>query len=165
MWCRHWRWIRASGRISCAQVPGFGGSCLPKDAQALLHQAHQYGRTAYAIEAAIISNNRRVYSLADRIRTACVGDVRGQEMAIFGLSFKAGTDDIRESPALTVIPALLAAGARLSVYDPQIGKPGLHATRKLAWQDDVRWGVDAYDAATGCDGVVILTEWAVFAAN
>lgn len=137
--------------------PGFGGSCFPKDAQALAGIAAGCGVRAPLVSAVIESNLRRKDRMNEKILNALGGDASGKTVCILGLTFKPGTDDLRESISLSVLPALLEAGARVRAYDPQ----GMENARKI-WGDAVHFCPDAYDAAKGADACVVLTEWAEF---
>lgn len=126
--------------------PGIGGSCFPKDARALAVQAEAFGRPSHIINALIESNELRKENIAQRI----IDKVGQGTVAIFGLTFKANTDDMRESAALTIIPALQKAGLKVRAYDPA-GK-----------MQDVEQFASAAQAAEGADCIVILTEWSEF---
>lgn len=136
--------------------PGFGGSCFPKDSAALLTTAGRAGSALRILAAAVDANTRRKEGLAERIARVA-GALRGRTVALLGLTFKANTDDLREAPALTLAPALLAAGATVRAYDPQ----GMEAARGLL--PGVEMAPDPYAACWGSDVAVVLTEWADFA--
>ena len=135
--------------------PGFGGSCFPKDTRALAQIAGEQGQRFRIIEAVLEANETTKQRMLDKIRDA-MGDPAGKTVAVLGLAFKPDTDDIRESPALTVVEGLLAAGAEVRAYDPA----AMDACREL-WSD-VRFCRDPYDAVANADSVVILTEWNQF---
>ncbi|MBV8938447.1 MAG: UDP-glucose/GDP-mannose dehydrogenase family protein [Alphaproteobacteria bacterium] len=137
--------------------PGFGGSCFPKDTLALLGLARTAGVPAPIVQAVIESNQVRRVRMGEKIAAACGGELRGKTLAILGITFKPGTDDLRESISLSLLPDLLGQGAHLRVYDPQGMKEG---RRRLS--GDIAWAADAYDAAAGADALVILTEWNEF---
>jgi len=103
-------------------------------------------------------NDARKAAMAERIVRHCGGDVAGKTLALLGLTFKPNTDDMREAPSLSIVPALQEAGARLRVYDPE----GMDEARKHF--DGVEWCEDAYAAMRGADAVAILTEWNEFRA-
>src|SRR5262249_38317711 len=107
--------------------PGFGGSCFPKDVLALMKIARRLGSPARLLEATFASNEARKSAMADKIIAACGGSVQDKTIAILGLTFKPDTDDMRDAPSLVIVPALLAAGAKLRVYDPQ----GMHTASNL----------------------------------
>jgi len=136
--------------------PGFGGSCFPKDTMALARSAQDHGSPMRLIETTIAINEQRKRAVARKIIAACGGDVRGKSLAILGLTFKPDTDDMREAPAIAIILALLDAGARIRAFDPA----GMETARLQL--PDIAYGSDAYDAARGAHGVVLVTEWPVF---
>jgi UDPglucose 6-dehydrogenase len=146
------------GRKFLHAGPGYGGSCFPKDTLALAKTAQDKGAPMRLVETTIDVNDRRKKHMADRIIAACGGTVTGKTIAILGLTFKPNTDDMRDSVSLDVIPALQKAGAKIRAYDPE----GMKEAKKLL--QDVTWCADAYDAMTGADAVVILTEWNEFRA-
>ncbi len=133
--------------------PGYGGSCLPKDALALRKTAETAGVALSIVSAAVDANAARKQGLAARVAAAVGGSLKGKTMAVLGLSFKANTDDMRESPALVLIPALVAAGAEVRAHDPA----AMAAAKPLL--PDIGYSADPYAAAEGADALVILTEW------
>ncbi|MFA4903792.1 MAG: UDP-glucose/GDP-mannose dehydrogenase family protein [Desulfobaccales bacterium] len=138
---------------------GYGGSCFPKDMQALIHTARAYDYTPRLLEAAedINQDQRRIF--VDVIRTHFREDLKGKVFAIWGLSFKPQTDDIREAPALTIMARLLEAGARVQAYDPE----AMAATRQyLGDNKDVSYASSTYEALEGADALIICTEWSKF---
>ncbi|MFM8747798.1 MAG: UDP-glucose dehydrogenase family protein [Aestuariivirga sp.] len=139
-----------------APGPGFGGSCFPKDTRALVHTARQHGHAFSIVEAAIAANEARKDQLADRIQQAAGGTLEGKKIALLGVAFKAETDDIRDSAALSLIPELQRRGAAIAAFDPVAMDNGRRAF------DAVQWCADAYSAVIGADAAVILTEWNVF---
>ena len=136
--------------------PGFGGSCFPKDIRALAAAARGQGSPFRLMDAVVAANDVRKAALCDRVVAAMGGSAAGRRIAIFGVAFKADTDDVRESAALGLIPELRARGASVAAYDPQAGPAG------AARIPDVVWCKNAYAAAEGADAVVILTEWNEF---
>jgi UDPglucose 6-dehydrogenase len=138
--------------------PGYGGSCFPKDTTALLRIAEEANVPQRIVESVVAVNEGRKRSMVRRIVQACGGSVRGQTLAILGVTFKPNTDDIRDSPALVIVPALQAEGAVIQAYDPE----GMTAAD--AELPGVIWCQDAYGAMENADAVVILTEWNVFRA-
>jgi UDPglucose 6-dehydrogenase len=136
--------------------PGFGGSCFPKDTLALLKTSQDHRAPSRIVEAVVAVNDARKRAMADKI-AAAFGDVRGKTVAILGLTFKPNTDDMREAPALAIVPALQAMGARVRAFDPE----GMDRARALM---DVETCADAYEAMTNADGLVLLTEWNEFRA-
>lgn len=146
------------GRKFLHPGPGYGGSCFPKDTLALARIAEDSGVPLRIIAAVIQINDGRKRRMADKIIEACGGSVRGQTVAVLGLTFKPNTDDMREAPSLDIIPALLRAGASVRVFDPE----GMEEAKKLL--DGVDWCESAYETATGADALAILTEWNEFRA-
>jgi UDPglucose 6-dehydrogenase len=158
------RGIGLDGRIGSKFLnpgPGYGGSCFPKDTIALVRTAQQYGAPVRLIETTVEVNDARKLAMAEKIRTAMVGpggDIAGKTVAVLGLTFKPNTDDMRDSPSLAIIPALQAMGARVTAFDPEGMKEAGHLLQ------DVAFAGGPYEAATGADAVVILTEWNQFRA-
>ncbi|MDX9746700.1 MAG: UDP-glucose/GDP-mannose dehydrogenase family protein [Syntrophales bacterium] len=153
------RGIGLDGRIGRKFLhagPGYGGSCFPKDTLALIETAKRAGSPVRIVETVVDINNRRKRSMASRVIAAAGGDVRGKTVAVLGVSFKPNTDDMRESVALDVIPALQAAGAVVQAFDPAAME---EAGRLLP---GVTWAEDAYGALNGACVAVILTEWNEF---
>ncbi len=136
---------------------GYGGSCFPKDVKALIHTGRQYGYDMKVIEAVEEVNERQKSLMFDKVSKEFGGDLAGKTVAIWGLSFKPETDDMREAPSLVVIEKLLGAGAKVRVYDP-IAMP--EAERRLDGR--VEYGSDMYEAAEGADALIVLTEWKQF---
>jgi UDPglucose 6-dehydrogenase len=135
--------------------PGFGGSCFPKDVRALSALAKRAGYRMRLTDAVLEVNQAQTASIIDRIKRV-VPDLEGRTIAVLGLSFKPDTDDLREAPALKMISDLLAAGAAVRAYDPAAIEP---ARRILS---DVIYCEDEYDAASGSDALVVVTEWNQF---
>jgi UDPglucose 6-dehydrogenase len=133
--------------------PGYGGSCFPKDVKALLRTSVEMGAPMRVLRAVEEANDRQKERLFEKLQGA-LGELRGAQIAIWGLAFKAQTDDMRESPALTLIDALLAAGARVTAHDPA----AMHeAERRLGTRID--YAKSNYDALTGADALVVVTDW------
>ena len=138
--------------------PGYGGSCFPKDLLALLKAGLDFGVPIRSIETIISINDQRKRAMARKVIAACGGSIRGKRIAVLGLTFKAETDDMRESPAVSIITALQDAGAKVRAYDPQ----GMaHATTIL---NEVDYAPDPYACAEGADALVVMTEWKEFRA-
>ena len=151
------------GRISSKFLhpgPGYGGSCFPKDTMALVNMARENGVDSLVVSAVVDSNNRQKVRMAEKIKKAFGGDVEGKQIAVLGLSFKPETDDVRESPALVIIPELLKRGALIHAYDPQ----GIVEAKKALYQNeaDILYTADEYDACKDADAIVILTDWNQF---
>ena len=138
--------------------PGWGGSCFPKDSRALIHQAGQAGYDFRFLDSAIEVNRQQFDRMVDKVRRAVGGDLAGRTVAVWGLTFKAGTDDLRDSPALEVVDRLLAAGAAVQAHDPTVAvhRSPVPATVELA--------TDPVAACVGADVLVVLTEWPEYAA-
>lgn len=138
---------------------GYGGSCFPKDMQALIHTARSRDYTPRVLEAAEAVNQDQRQLFFDLISKNYQGDLKGRTFAIWGLSFKPLTDDIREAPALTLIARLTAAGAKIQAHDPE----AMAATRQyLGDQPDVSFADSSYETLNGADALIICTEWAKF---
>jgi UDPglucose 6-dehydrogenase len=138
---------------------GYGGSCFPKDMQALIHTARSRGYTPRVLEAAEAVNQDQRSLFFDRIASYYQGDLQGRTLAMWGLSFKPLTDDIRDAPALTLIARLTAAGARIQAHDPE----AMAATRQyLGDLPDLSFADSSYEALNGADALIICTEWAKF---
>jgi UDPglucose 6-dehydrogenase len=146
------------GRKFLHAGPGFGGSCFPKDCRALVRTAHEAEAELAVVEAVLRVNEARKERMADKIVAACGGSVAGKTLAILGLTFKPNTDDMRDSPSLGIVPALAAAGAEIRAYDPE----GMAEAAKL--MPGIAYCQDAYEAMSGADALVILTEWNAFRA-
>ncbi len=156
------RGIGLDGRIGRKFLhpgPGYGGSCFPKDTLAFARTAQDMGAPLRLIEATIAVNEDRKHAMAQRVIAACGGDVTGKRIGILGLTFKPETDDMRDAPALVVLPALAAAGAIIVAYDPE----GVEQARPLL-PEGVTYAKTALAAAEAADAVVLLTEWNEFRA-
>lgn len=138
--------------------PGYGGSCFPKDTNAMAYMARKYGVEMALIETTIRRNDERKIEMAERILAAADG-IAAPKIGVLGLAFKGGTDDCRESPAMEIVDALLKRGAVVRAFDPKA-----MPTAKLLVGDAIEYAADAYDAAKDADVVAILTEWDDFKA-
>ena len=138
--------------------PGYGGSCFPKDTKSLAHSARLAGSPVTIVDAVMAANTRRKRAMADRIVAAVGGSVEGKTVAVLGVTFKPGTDDMRDAASLVIIPALQAAGARVRAFDPE----GTAEAKKLLPGVTFTGGVHA--CVRGADVCVILTEWEEFRA-
>jgi UDPglucose 6-dehydrogenase len=136
--------------------PGYGGSCFPKDTLALSKTARDHRVELRTIETIIQVNDNRKRAMALRVLDACGGRLRGKSVAILGLAFKADTDDMRDSPAIPIVQALQDFGAKIRAYDPE----AMDNARKIF--TEVEFCASPYEAATGAEAVVILTEWKEF---
>jgi UDPglucose 6-dehydrogenase len=135
---------------------GYGGSCLPKDVAAIIHTADDAHVPLRIIRAAADVNRALMDRLMDKI-SAELPSLKGATIAVLGVSFKPNTDDVRESPAVRLIDRLLVAGARVRAYDPV----ALGNVRRI-YGERIRYGTDSYDAVSGADAIVIMTEWNEF---
>src|SRR5690606_12097336 len=148
------RGIGLDGRIGRKFLhagPGFGGSCFPKDTRALVQTARQAGAPSRIMEAVIEVNEARKRQMAERVVEACGGSVAGKTVAALGLTFKPNTDDMRESPSLVVLPALIGAGARVQAYGPE----GMAEAARL--MPHIHYCDGAYEAMEHADVLLILT--------
>jgi UDPglucose 6-dehydrogenase len=141
--------------------PGFGGSCFPKDIQALLYTARNHEVVCSVIEGALETNERQKHVPVEKLtqlfsKRFGIDSVQGKCIAVLGLAFKGNTDDIRFSPAITVIQLLLERGARVKAYDPL----AMEKTKEIL--PDVTYCTSAYEAAKNADAVIIMTEWEEF---
>ncbi len=138
--------------------PGYGGSCFPKDTLALIQTAQAYHAPMRIVEAVASINDQRKRAMGRKVIAACGGTVRNAQIAVLGLTFKPKTDDMRESPSLTIIRTLQDAGAVITAYDPQ----GMEHAKSLL--ENVRYATDPYACANGAQALVIITEWDEFRA-
>ena len=155
------RGIGLDGRIGSKYLhagPGYGGSCFPKDTVALLRTAEGLDLPMKIVKATVEVNDQRKRDMAQKIIDACGGSLVGRTVAVLGLTFKPNTDDMRDSPSLDIIPALLAAGARVRAHDPE----GMDEARGML--DGVEFCDDAYDALVDADALAIITEWNAYRA-
>ena len=133
--------------------PGYGGSCFPKDTRALVHIARSYGQRVLIVETAVKINEQQKGRMVKKIRGA-TGGLKGKTIALLGMAFKPGVDDLRESPAVAIAERLLAAGARLQVHDPMaLGRV------KEVFGARINCCQDPYAAVTRADALVIATDW------
>jgi UDPglucose 6-dehydrogenase len=155
---------RRIGQAFLSPGPGWGGSCLPKDAAALLQVADAHDFEFRLLRAAIDTNTRQRQRMVDKVRLAVTGRRTGSlsntRLCLLGLTFKAGTDDLRDSPALGVAALLRQAGAQLYAHDPGVD-PDQWASGPMAGAG-ISVVDDPYIAAKDCDAVVVLTEWPQF---
>lgn len=134
--------------------PGYGGSCFPKDTLALMRIVQEYGENVRLVEAAVEVNAAQKARMVKKIREMLGGSETGKTIAFLGLTFKPETDDMREAPSITIIPALMEKGARIKAHDPQ----GMKEAQKYL-PDEVIYTKNAYEACSGADAVVLMTEW------
>jgi len=138
--------------------PGFGGSCFPKDALALIKTGQDYEAPLRIVEVVLAVNDQRKRAMARKVAAALGGNLRGRKVAVLGLTFKPNTDDMREAPSIALITALQDMGAKVSAYDPA----GTEQARALL--PDIAYAGSAYACAEGADVLVIVTEWEQFRA-
>ncbi len=139
--------------------PGYGGSCFPKDTHALAAIGRHRGVTQRIVETAIEVNRAQRDVVMDKLRQAA-GGLEGKVVAVLGLAFKPNTSDVRESPALDICRRIVAEGGRVRGFDPVAATEAAHALADLA--DGVQYANDAYEAASGADALVVMTEWNEF---
>ena len=137
--------------------PGFGGSCFPKDTQALASVARQFGRDSLIVDAVIEVNRKQRQAMVPKIEKL-VGELKGKTIAILGLAFKPETDDMREAPAIDIINGLIKHGARVVAYDPVAMGEAAKVLPKVEYVED------EYAAVAGADALVFVTEWNQFRA-
>jgi UDPglucose 6-dehydrogenase len=138
---------------------GYGGSCFPKDVQALIRSAHEAGHEPQILDAVEAVNARQKEVLFHKMRAHFAGTLKGHSIALWGLAFKPNTDDMREAPAVTLIELLLQAGATVRAYDPVAGS---EAQRLFKERAGFTLAKSAYGAAEGADALAIVTEWQEF---
>ncbi|HLS47720.1 MAG TPA: UDP-glucose/GDP-mannose dehydrogenase family protein, partial [Gemmatimonadales bacterium] len=148
---------RRIGRAFLYPGPGFGGSCFPKDLKAIMRVGADAGVPLDLLPAVEAVNDRQKQLLLSRVTTLLGGRLHGAAIAIWGLAFKAETDDVRESPAVPLIEGLLSAGAEVRAHDPKAV-----ASARRVFGDRVRFDADPYDAAAGADALVVVTEWLMY---
>ncbi|HKR09772.1 MAG TPA: UDP-glucose/GDP-mannose dehydrogenase family protein [Gemmatimonadaceae bacterium] len=149
--------IGSDSRIGSAFLfpgPGYGGSCFPKDVKALVRTAYELGVPLDVLSAVDQTNERQKRILGVKIKHALGHSLEGKRIALWGLAFKAGTDDMREAPSLTLIEMLLEAGVSVSAHDPAAME---QARAVLA--DKIEYAESSYDALTGADALVVVTDW------
>lgn len=138
--------------------PGFGGSCFPKDALALIKTGQDNEAPMRIVETVVAVNDQRKRAMARKVANAFGGNLRGKSIAVLGVTFKPDTDDIRDAPSIPLITALQDMGAVVRVFDPV----GMEQARKVL--ENVTFCDNAYDCARGCHAIVIVTEWEQFRA-
>jgi len=138
--------------------PGYGGSCFPKDTLALVKTAQDLGSPVRIVETVAAVNSQRKRAMARKVIMAAGGSVRGKLVAVLGLTFKPNTDDMRDSPAIDIVQALLDAGASVRAFDPEG-----HEQAALVLTG-IDYATDPYDCLAGADVAVLVTEWDAFRA-
>lgn len=136
--------------------PGYGGSCFPKDTLALVKTAQDFGAPIKLVEATVAVNDARKSKMTQKVVKALGGSVASKTVAVLGLTFKPETDDMRDSPAITIVQELVAAGATVRAFDPE----GMENAREVL--PPITYCEGPYDAAAGADAVVVVTEWNEF---
>ncbi|AFL84954.1 nucleotide sugar dehydrogenase [Belliella baltica DSM 15883] len=137
---------------------GYGGSCFPKDVKAIIKTGKQYGYDLKVLQAVEDVNDAQKHVLVKKIKAHFGEDLSGMTFAIWGLSFKPNTDDLREAPAIVIIDELIAAGAKVKAYDPIAMKEAQH----IYIGDKITYARDAYDACVDADALLLVTEWSEF---
>ncbi|HLH12605.1 MAG TPA: UDP-glucose/GDP-mannose dehydrogenase family protein [Methylovirgula sp.] len=138
--------------------PGYGGSCFPKDTQALIKTAQDHGSPMRIVETVAAVNDQRKRAMGRKVLAACGGSVRGKTIAVLGLTFKPNTDDMRDSPAISIITALQDSGAKINAFDPE----GMEQARLHL--DNLTFCGDPYACCKDASALVIITEWDAFRA-
>jgi UDPglucose 6-dehydrogenase len=155
------RGIGLDGRIGNKFLhagPGYGGSCFPKDTSALARIGQEHGVAMRITETVIAVNDHVKRRMIDKIVELCDDSLNGKTVLVLGVTFKPNTDDMRDAPSLTIVPALVGGGASVRVIDPQGRREGEKLLPGVEWMDD------PYSAAEGADAIVLLTEWNEFRA-
>ncbi len=134
--------------------PGYGGSCFPKDTQALVRIAQEHGSSSRIVESVIEVNAAQKARMIKKVRNALGGSEAGKKIGVLGLTFKPETDDMRDAPALSILPALMEKGAVICAHDPQ----GVEAARALL-PAEVTYCEQPYEVFAEADAVLLLTEW------
>jgi UDPglucose 6-dehydrogenase len=138
--------------------PGYGGSCFPKDTLALVRTARSAGAPVELIETTVKVNDARKKAMAEKVAGAFSGELKGKTIGVLGLTFKPNTDDMRDAPALDIVPALIAKGAAVQAFDPEGMGEARDMLQGVAFKDD------PYAVAEGADALVLITEWDQFRA-
>ncbi len=148
---------RIGGRFLHAG-PGYGGSCFPKDTKALARMGQDHAAPQHIVETVIEVNEAVKRRMVDKINEVLDDKLSGKTIAVYGVTFKPETDDMRDAPSLTIVPQLIGNGAKVNVVDPQGRREGEHLLPNVNWHED------PYEAAKDADLIVILTEWNEFRA-
>ncbi len=138
--------------------PGYGGSCFPKDTNALARIGQDHAAPQHIVETVIKVNEEIKRRMIDKVQDICGGSFNGKTIAVLGVTFKPNTDDMRDAPSLAIVPNMVGKGAKVRVVDPQGYAEGKDLLPGVTWCDD------AYEATKDADAVVILTEWNEFRA-
>jgi UDPglucose 6-dehydrogenase len=145
------------GRAFLYPGPGYGGSCFPKDVKAIIRTADDLGLSLDVLKSVEAVNECQKLVVLDKVKRYLGADLKGKTIAIWGLAFKAETDDMRESPTIPLIEGLLGAGARVQAHDPK----ATDSARGI-FGDRVMYAADPYSAAHGADALLLMTEWLVY---
>jgi UDPglucose 6-dehydrogenase len=145
------------GRAFLYPGPGYGGSCFPKDVKAIIHTADAMGLSLDVLKAVEEVNEQQKLVVLQKTLKYLGRDLSGKTVGLWGLAFKAETDDMRESPTIPLIQGLLKAGARVQTHDPKATD-----SARTIFGDDVMYAADPYSAAHGADALLVMTEWLVY---
>jgi UDPglucose 6-dehydrogenase len=145
------------GRAFLYPGPGYGGSCFPKDVKAIIHTADERGLSLDVLKAVEAVNECQKLVVLQKLQRYLGADLRGKIIGLWGLAFKAETDDMRESPTIPLIEGLLDAGARVQAHDPKATD-----SARFIFGDRVMYAADPYSAAHGADALAVMTEWLVY---
>ena len=140
---------------------GFGGSCFPKDVKALVKTAGDFGYDALMLRQTLDTNEKQKLVLARMVTDEFGEDLTGKTFCVWGLAFKAGTDDMRESPAITTVNALIGRGATVRAHDPEAMKMA-RTSEYFGDNPAIAYFEDKYEALTGADAMLVITEWKEF---
>ncbi len=145
------------GRKFLHPGPGYGGSCFPKDTQALVRIAQENGVSSRIVETVIEVNEGQKARMIKKIRNALAGNESGKTIAVLGLTFKPETDDMRDAPSLAILPKLMENGCRIKAHDPQ----GINEAKELL-PTEVQYFDEIYETISGADALVLMTEWNMY---
>jgi UDPglucose 6-dehydrogenase len=145
------------GRAFLYPGPGYGGSCFPKDVKAIIRTADDLGLSLDVLKSVEAVNECQKLVVLDKVKRYLGADLTGRTIGIWGLAFKAETDDMRESPTIPLIEGLLKAGARVQTHDPKATD-----TARMIFGDRVMYVADPYSAAHGVDALLVMTEWLLY---
>ena len=141
--------------------PGFGGSCFPKDVKALIKTAKDFGYDAEMLKQTLKTNERQKFVLSQMVVDTMGQDLKGKVFGVWGLAFKAGTDDMRESSAMTILSELIERGAKIQAHDPESMKMA-QTPEYFGENPAITYFENKYEALSGADAMLIITEWKEF---
>ncbi len=141
---------------------GYGGSCFPKDVKAILKTGEEHGHKLSVIEAVEKVNKEQRKIMVDRVSNFFKGDIKGKTFAVWGLSFKPNTDDMREAPAIDIIKGLVERGAKIQAYDPVAMENAKRVFSTLGITDSIVFCAKQYEALQDADALIVVTEWMEF---